>query len=282
MGLGNQISDNLQTVWQRRPQFRSAAAALIVFAAILAAPDGATAQDGFSTGDDNGDAPVTVPGFGNPAPEPLRDRPELGAEGTGDYAAFLGRFSVLQPSEDLAGVWSVMGVTLRLCGALYRGEGNLLQVAPKGFKIERSDIYVLGFAGKVWNEDAYAITITGDSEKDAAAGHPGWEVEFREDGSLRSCGVMLGSPTIDRQSSATEDSRKNAAFFMVTAFPQIYSGIVTEPHYNGAFRVDLFGLHEMLTPCGGTWCKTTTIYDFRDGNWQFSSRTSFSRQSQSR
>lgn len=250
----------------------------ILVAAILLMPTTvALAQSGFVLGADIEGAPVEVPGFGQPGLSPFGGQPEPGAAGTGDYARFLGRFSLVNPEHDISGLWSIFKVTHEMCGALYRAEKSLVEAAPEGFYIERGDVFALGWENGTWDGTGYAITKTGDSERDAAEGHPAWEVKFFEDGGLRECGVTFGSAVSSNGSkgAASEEARKTAAPFMYVTVPQIYSAILVEPNKAGTYGLQQFDLLVMLSPCGPSWCRTTTMFDFSEGKWHVQSRTRF-------
>lgn len=243
--------------------------------ALLVLPDSVAAQSGFSFGADNQGAPIVRPGFGDAGLTDKNDRPEPGTVGRGDYAAFLGRLSIIEPAMDVGGLWTVFRVTQLLCNALHTGEASLAEVAPKGFVLARADIHELGFGGDNWNKDWYAITVTGDAEKDEAAGHPIWRVKYGEDGRLSSCGVSIGSPSANQDSDADEAAREGAIRFMYTGLPQSLFGIITEPRFAGLYPLSPFEAIEMATPCGGSWCRISTIYNFQPDYWQVSSTINF-------
>ncbi|MCV0427200.1 MAG: hypothetical protein K5905_17195 [Roseibium sp.] len=243
--------------------------------AIFARPPGVAAQDSFTFGADNLGAPIDRPGFGPAGQAGKRDWPELGADGQGDYAVVLGRLTIAKPTEDVAGLWSVYRVTQMVCNSLYRGNKTLAEVAPKGFVIARGDIHALGFGGKNWGENWYAITKTGDSEADAAEGHPAWEIKYDDDGNLSSCSVTIG-PGPARDKSATNDAdRAQAIQYMYIGVPQQFSAIITEPHFAGVYPLSANELITMAVPCGDAWCRISTLYDFRPGKWHFSSTIRF-------
>lgn len=247
----------------------------VLAAALLAMPADGAAQDGFKFGADNLGAPMEPPGLGAAGQAAVRDRPELGAAGQGDYSRLLGRFSVVEPTEDVTGLWSVFRVTRILCSALYQGDKSLVEVAPKGFVIARGDIHTLGFGGNHWDEDWYAVTATGDSEMDAAAGHPAWQIEYDDDGSLESCGVTIGPRISDEPGTPGDADRANVIRYMYIGVPQQFSAIVTEPRFAGVYPL---GPHEVITmvaPCGSEWCRVQTMYDFSPGKWYVSSTIRF-------
>lgn len=253
-------------------------AATVLLAAVLtASPFAAQAQSGFVLGADIEGAPVDVPGFGEPGQLPADNRVELGAQGTGDYARFLGLFSIVSPEQDISGLWGIFKVTRDMCGALYRGEKSLVEAAPEGFFIERGDVFALGWKNENWDGTRFAVTKTGDSERDVAEGHPAWEVDFSEDGHLRECGVTFGSAVGSNRnkSTASEDARKSAVPFMYVTVPHFYSAILVEPQNAGAYGLQQHDLLIMLTPCGASWCSTTTSFDFSEGNWFVQSHTRF-------
>lgn len=246
----------------------------LALVATLAAPRAGFAQDGFVFGADNEGVPVKVPGFGKAGP-PVGARPELGAEGTADYAPILGVYSIVNPAEDTGGLWAVFGVTRQLCGALHRGEKSLVDAAPKGFKIERADIHALGFEGKGWNKDRFAVTVTGDSELDVAAGHPYWEITYEDNGRLATCSVTLGSFSRREGGAAGKEERERAIPFMYVFVPQMFGSILVEPHNAGAHPLSPGDVLSMVSPCGPDWCRITTSFDFREGFWYATARIRF-------
>ncbi|WP_306142409.1 hypothetical protein [Roseibium sp. MMSF_3412] len=245
-----------------------------LLAAVLSASSiAALAESSFVLGTDIEGAP----GFGEPGLLPQDARIQPGAAGTGDYARFLGLFSIVNPENDISGLWGIFRVTRDLCGALYRGEKGLVEAAPKGFFIERGDVFALGWKNEIWDGTRYAVTKTGDSERDVVGGHPAWEVIFFEDGRLRECGVTFGSAFGSNRnaSAASEDARKSAVTFMYVTVPHFYSAILVEPQNAGAYGLQQHDLLIMLTPCGASWCRTTTTFDFSEGNWYVQSSTEF-------
>ncbi|MHA7773718.1 hypothetical protein [Roseibium sp. M-1] len=251
------------------------AAPFIVAAALVASPEDGLAQEGFVFGADNLGASMDAPGFGAPGKRAESDRPELGSAGLGDYSMFLGRLSLVEPSKDTGGLWTVFRVTRVLCNALYQGKNTLLEVAPKGYAIERSDVHALGFPGKSWNEDRYAISVTGDSEKDAAAGHPAWEVAYDDEGNLISCRVTIGPKPDQAEAASDDDHRTQAIQMLYIGVPQLFSAILTEPRFAGTHPLAPSEVIKMATPCGGDWCPIEIIYDLRPGEWHIISTIRF-------
>jgi hypothetical protein len=248
----------------------------VFVAAMLAMPAIGAAQDGFTFGADNQGAPIARPGFGVAGQAAVRDRPELGAAGLGDYSFFLGpHFSIVEPTEDIDGLLSVFRVTQLLCNSLYQGDKSLVEAAPKGFVIARGDIHALGFGGNHWDGDWYAVTVTGDSETDAAGGHPAWEIRYDNDGSLISCGVAIGTETRREQRTIVDADRTNVIQYMYIGMPQLFSAIITEPRFAGLYPLSPSELITMAVPCGGVWCRIVTVYDFSPGMWYVSSTIRF-------
>jgi len=248
---------------------------LLAATAVFVAPGTGRAQDGFVFGADNQGKPIETPGFGVAGKRAASDRPAPGTAGTGDYSRFLGRLSIVQPEENNGGLWTVFRMTRLLCNSLYQGRVSITEAAPEGFVIERSDVHMLGFAGKHWKEDRYAITVTGDSEKDAAGGHPFWEIKYDEAGRLTSCGVTLG-PGLDRQEDmSAEDQRARAIQLMYIGVPQLFSAILVEPRFAGTYPLAPSEVVELAAPCDGGWCRISTIYDFRPGTWHVMSTIRF-------
>jgi len=156
-----------------------------------------------------------------------------------------------KPAENTGGLWTVFRITRLLCTSLYQGRTTLVDAAPKGFVIERSDVHMLGFAGKHWNEDHYAISVTGDSEKDAAGGHPYWEVKYDAAGNLTSCGVTLGPKPEGTPSTAAEKERTHAIRLMYIGVPQLYSAILVAPRFTGTYPLAPSEVVELAAPCNG-------------------------------
>ena len=251
------------------------APAMLLAAAMLALPTGAFAQDGFVFGADNQGRPIEHPGFGPAGETSDHDFPAPGAAGQGDYAATLGRLSLVDPTEDVTGLWTVYRITRLVCGALRKGDKGLVEAAPKGFTIVRGDIHALGFGGKNWEKDWYAVTVTGDSEKDAVGGHPAWEIKFGKDGSLKSCGVTVGPKDVREPDAQGDADRQQAIQYMYVGVPQQFSAIITEPYFVGVYTLNTLEATTMAVPCGNEWCRISTLYDFRPGNWFFSSTIRF-------
>jgi len=263
----------MRTFWNKRSPVRLALS--FAFAAALAtSPADTLAQEGFVFGADNLGVPADTPGFGVPGKRAENDRPQPGTEGIGDYSMFLGRLSLVEPSRDPGGLWTVFQVTRVLCNALYEGRNTLAEVAPKGFVIVRGDIHALGFGGR-WKEDHYAISITGDSEKDAAGGHPYWEVKYDDSGNLTSCQVTIGPAPDQTEATLREDNLAQAIQLLYIGVPQLFSAILTEPRFAGAYPLAPSEVIKMATPCGGVWCRIETIYDLRPGNWHIISTIRF-------
>jgi len=238
------------------------AAVFAVVVAMLAAPDAARAQDGSDSS-----------AVANGAPTP--ERPEIGAEGTGDYALYTSRFSIVDPPRDVAGLWTLYRVTQLFCRAVFRGEKSVIEAAPKGFKIERSDVHALGFKRDNWNDDWFAITITGDSERDAAGGHPYWEVRYDRDGNLSECAVTIGSLTEDTDTTISDEEQERLLLFMYVTLPQLLFAVILEPHHAGTYPFSPSDAIKMAVPCRGSWCEITTLYDFRSNSFYVSSTISF-------
>jgi hypothetical protein len=251
------------------------AAPFILAAALVASPATGLAQGGFVFGADHLGAPRDAPGFGDAGKRAEGDRPQPGSAGQGDYSMFLGRLSLVKPSEDTGGLWTVFRVTRLLCNSLYQGKNTLLEVAPKGFSVVRADIHSLGFEGKSWNEDRYAISVTGDSEKDAAAGHPSWEVAYDENGYLETCRVTIGPKPDQAEATSDEDYRTQAIQMLYIGVPQLFSAIVTEPRFAGAYPLAPSEVIKMTTPCGSEWCPIEILYDLGPGEWYVMSTLRF-------
>ena len=232
------------------------------------------AQEGFVFGADSLGTTADTPGFGNPGERAENDRPQPGTEGIGDYSKFLGRLSLVEPSRDPGGLWTVFQVTRVLCNSLYQARNTLTEVAPKGFVIVRGDIHALGFGGQ-WKEDHYAISVTGDSQKDAAGGHPSWEIKYDGGGKLTSCRVTIGPAPDQAEATPGEDDLTQAIQLLYIGVPQLLSAILTEPRFAGAYPLAPSEVIKMATPCGGDWCPIETIYDLRPGNWHVMSTIRF-------
>lgn len=240
-----------------------------------ASPGTGHAQDGFVFGLDTPGAVAETPGFGIPGRRAQSDRPVPGTAGIGDYSMFLGRLSLVEPEENTGGLWTVFRITRLLCNSLYQGRNTLPEVTPKGFSLARSDVHMIGFEGKHWHDDRYVITVTGDSEKDAAGGHPFWEVNYDESGTLTSCGVTIGQRPEQEEVTSDRDHRAEAIQLLYIGVPQLLSAILKEPRFAGVSPLAPSEVIEMATPCNGTWCRISTIYDFRPGKWFVTSTIRF-------
>lgn len=241
---------------------RFSAVPLFAVALLSLTVDGA-AQDRSSLGADPLAPPFDPPTFGVPRQQSRHDRPKLGAAGNGDYAFWIGPYSVVSPSQDAIGLWSVFRVTFMLCSSLFQGEKSLVEASPKGFVLERGDVHALGFGGDRWDGGWYAITVTGDSEKDAGGGHPAWEIRFDDDGTLLECGVTLES----RSSSASVADHEKSVEYLYIGLPQSFSAVITEPRNLGLRTLSPIGLIHLVAPCGRTWCQLSTLYDLSPGKW---------------
>lgn len=240
-----------------------------------ALPGTGHAQDGFVFGADMPGAISETPGFGTPGRRAESDRPAPGTQGIGDYSMFLGRLSIIQPEEDTGGLWTVFRITRLLCNSLYQGRNTLAEVTPKGFSLARSDVHLMGFEGKNWHDDRYSITVTGDSEKDAAGGHPFWEIKYDESGALTSCGMTIGQGPEPEEVSSGEDHRTEAIQLLYIGVPQLFSAILNEPRFAGVSPLAPSEVIEMATPCDGAWCRISTIYDLGPGKWFVTSTIRF-------
>ncbi|WP_269583143.1 hypothetical protein [Roseibium sp. Sym1] len=244
-------------------------------AMLLASSQCGSAQDGYLFGSDTPGATTDTTGFGIAGKRAESDRSAPGTEGIGDYAMFLGRLSIVKPEQDTGGLWTVFRMTRLICNSLYQGRNTLLEVTPKGFFIARSDVHALGFAGKNWHQDRYALSVTGDSETDAAGGHPFWEVNYDESGRLTSCGVTVELRQDPETAPSGTDHRAEAIQLLYIGVPQLFSAILTEPRFAGMSPLAPSEVIEMAVPCNGAWCRISTVYDLRPGKWFVSSRILF-------
>ncbi|MFC6654106.1 hypothetical protein ACFQEX_00415 [Roseibium salinum] len=161
-------------------------------------------------------------------------------------------------------------MTRIMCNSLYQGEYSLAEVAPKGFVIARGDIHYFGFSIDPWKKNWYAVTITGDSEMDAAAGHPAWAFQYDSDGNLVSCAVDIGPKTSEKEDIPSDDLGAEAVQFIHIALPQMFTAIITEPPVSVPLLIGPSGAISLATPCGEKWCRISTLYDFRPGEWHLS------------
>ncbi|WP_299476043.1 hypothetical protein [uncultured Roseibium sp.] len=235
----------------------------------------AAAQDEFIFDADDQFQLLEPHGFGAVKNSRQPDPDVLGAEGRGDYSLYLNSFSLVTPEEDLFGLWTIFRVTQVMCRSLYRGEKSLVEAAPKGFVIAGDDIHTLGRERPGWNGNWFAITKTGDSELDAAGGHPFWYVRYNDEGGLHSCGVELGSPTLKKEGAEDDAKRASVVRFLYVGVPQIFFGIITEPAFAGFYPLDPANVITMMSPCGGAWCRISTNYDFNPGQWYVTSTVVF-------
>lgn len=244
-------------------------------AVILLATGGqAIAQDGLVLDLPTIGAVLNRPGFeaaGKPAES---GNPLPGTTGTADYSLVAGPVSIVTPPKDVSGLLTLFRVTRVLCASLNQGGHTLAKVAPKGFSIVRGDVHELGFAGEHWKKNWYALSVTGDSLEDAEAGHPAWDIRYDDDGNLSSCAVQFGSAT-DPDKSVSDEERANAVQYIYIGLPQAFSAFMIEPRFAGLAPVAPSGLILMAVPCGGKWCRISTIYDFGNGKWHLSSRIEF-------
>lgn len=245
------------------------AAACLGLAVLLAGPGQPRAQEGSVSGSDKDRAPA------GETLAPVLERPELGASGTGDYSLQLGRLSIVNPAMDASGLWAVYRVTYLMCRAVFRGEKSLAEAAPEGFRIARQDIHFLGFERENWNGDWYVVTVTGDSERDAAGFHPYWGVRYGDDGRLSECSVTLGTPAGRVEGTTSDAERQRLLLFMYVSVPQLFSAIITEPHHAGLYPLSPGDAINMVAPCRSAWCRITTLYDFRENDWYASTTISF-------
>lgn len=247
----------------------------LAFAAMLAGPTGqAIAKDGLALDLDTIGAILNRPGFDAAGKRAGSDGPLPGAAGSADYSLLAGPVSIVSPPKDVSGLLTLFRVTRVLCASLHRGSSSLSEVAPKGFFIARGDVHELGFGSAHWKENWYAISVTGDSLEDAAAGHPAWQIRYDDTGNLTSCAVTFGSATVPDK-SVSDAEKANAARYMYAGLPQAFSAFITAPRFAGLGRAAPSDLILMAVPCGGNWCRISTIYDFRKGRWYLSSRIEF-------
>lgn len=242
---------------------------------VFAAHSNAIGQDNFIFEADNGGSPFAPHGFGAVSNSRQPGPDILGAEGQGDYSLYLSSFSLVTPEKDLSGLWTVFRVTQVMCRALYRGEKNLVEAAPKGFVIARDDIHSLGFERPGWNGESFAVTRTGDSERDAAGGHPFWNVSYDDAGRLESCAVELVSMTQEADAAGQDPENDAAVRFLYVGMPQIFFGIITEPVMAGVHPPGPGDAITVMAPCGGAWCQISTLYQFSLERWYVSSRIGF-------
>lgn len=248
----------------------------VLLAATLTLPPAiGAAQSDFEFGADNEGAPIDPPGFRAAGQRAEHDRPKVGSPGKGDYSFWLNRYSIVEPERDAMGLWSIYFVTGTICRSLYQAERSLIDVAPKGFVIQRGDVHSFGVGSKNFDNRWYAITVTGDSETDAAGGHPYWEIKYADDGSLLSCAVTVGSSMQREAVMAGDADRADAIQFMYIGVPQQFSAILLEPRFAGLYALAPGQLITMAVPCASKWCRITTMYDFAPGQWYATSRIRF-------
>lgn len=178
---------------------------------------------------------------------------EAGDEGTARFPDLERLTTLTTPEIGITGVYAVFKVTHEICMKVATVEDDLAALAPEGFKIARGDVHSLGFEAPVFNDNFWAISVTGDSEKDEAGGHPYWSVKYGEDGKALRCSMKWSFDP----ATLSEDERRHIGLWLFIGVPQLFKGLLTKPRFAGLYRPIAPDYMEMVASCPAGWCDVT-------------------------
>lgn len=202
---------------------------------------------------------------------------EVGAKGRADYTMLRGRLPITPPPIDSVGLYLTFRITQAICAQVEAGNRDLPALAPEGFSVVRGDVHALGFEGRVWTRHFWAMSVTGDSEEDAAAGHPYWEVRYGGDGTPVECGLVFEA----KGATVDEATRRDAAVWLFLATPQIFGAIIREPRLFSLRAIGPGDVIHFAWSCRRGWCPGSVLYAFTDEDWRVSVTLRFARATRS-
>lgn len=160
--------------------------------------------------------------------------------------------SIANPEVSPAGFLVLFSVTRHICLGVEEGREHLASLAPKGFTLAHGDMHSAGFKGnrtRAW----WAVSVTGDGEKDDEAHHPYWYVNYDENGGPRECSLDW---VVD--ASATDpEVRQHILHWLYIGAPQLFRSILMEPRFAGLYAPIRADLIQLLRPCPQDWCRIT-------------------------
>ncbi|MEP3046181.1 MAG: hypothetical protein ABJL55_08870 [Roseibium sp.] len=189
----------------------------------------------------------------------------VGAKGQAAYPDFERISSITSPEISAAGFLVLFSVTRDICLSVEAGDNDLAALAPKGFSIARGDLHSFGFEGKqkrAW----WAISVTGDGEKDDAGLHPYWYVDYGKDGRPTECSMTwaINATGID------EATRQHVVHWLYIGAPQLFKSILVQPRFAGLHSPVKPDLIQLMRPCPGNWCQVTINPSLFKDNWRVS------------
>jgi hypothetical protein len=196
-----------------------------------------------------------------------RAEPEIvvGAKGRADYPQLERISSITTPEPIAAGFFVLFSVTRDICLKLESGNNDLAALAPKNFSIARGDFHSFGFEGKQKNA-WWAISVTGDGEKDDAGNHPYWYVDYDKTGRPDECTMnwVVNAAGVD------ESERQQIVNWLYIGAPQLFKSILIEPRFAGLHSPMRPDLIKLLRPCPDDWCQVTINPLMTSDNWHIS------------
>jgi len=186
-----------------------------------------------------------------------------GAKGMAPYPDFARITSLTTPDVSAAGFFVVFSLTRAICGGAGTTGDDLAAVAPEGFAIARGDVHSLGFEAPVWDGDYWAISVTGDSEKDEAGHHPYWLIRYGADGRATRCS-MTWAPD---PAGVSEDERRHVVHWLFVGVPQLFSAIMIEPRFGGLHWPIEAEAMTLVRACPAGWCPMTVIPLMSTAEW---------------
>lgn len=190
---------------------------------------------------------------------------KVGSKGQATYTDFKRISSITKPEPGADAFFVLFSVTRDICLGLEAGNNDLASLAPEGFSIARGDMHSLGFEGKQKN-DWWAISVTGDGEKDDAGQHPYWYVDYNEDGQVDECSMTWTVNAAD----VDQVNRQHMVNWLYVGAPQLFKSILIEPRFAGLSSPMKPDLIKLVRPCPGDWCQVTINPFMTKDDWQIS------------
>ncbi len=189
---------------------------------------------------------------------------EAGAKGRATFPGFDRLTPMTTPEHSTTGFLALFSVTKSICLGLATLDEDLAALAPVGFTIARSDVHGLGFEAPHFDGHRWAISVTGDSEKDEAAHHPYWIVSYGDEGTPAGC-AMTWTPD---PAAIDDEMRRRIVQWLYIGVPQLFGAVLTEPRFAG-LTVPLEPQYmELQRPCPAGRCQITLVPLMRPDEWR--------------
>ena len=188
---------------------------------------------------------------------------EAGAKGRATFPEFERLTTITTPEVSVTGFYVLFRLTRTICSEVATVEDDLAAIAPVGFAVARGDVHSLGFEAPGLKGSLWAISVTGDSEKDEAGGHPYWVVRYGDDGRAEDCS-MTWAPD---PGGIDADERHHIVVWLHAGAPQLFGAIMTEPRFAALSWPLEPNYMELTRACPAGWCPMTVIPLMQADDW---------------